>query len=157
MDNQKTQKNGTLRKVIFAPVPLKYLVIFLVALFLSGLLLLVHDWYYDGKIPQTKFHLSLVRSDIRVFKEIEGRYPNSIAELRQYAEHDEQLFSLKELFIDFKDYPQAHVPESDVLNGKGGYYYDKPTGTVRINLTQPIKHYFPFYFGADRNQIPADW
>ena len=47
--------------------------------------------------------------------------------------------------------------EYNILNGKGGFYYNNKTGEVRINLTQPLSDYFLIYIGGKGEEIPADW
>jgi len=43
------------------------------------------------------------------------------------------------------------------LNGKGGFYYDPNTGELRLNLTEPVKHYVPGYKGRYADEIPSSW
>ena len=52
---------------------------------------------------------------------------------------------------------KTNVQVSNELNGKGGLYYNKETGEVRVNVTKPLKHYFIFYFGEERNDVAAEW
>jgi hypothetical protein len=52
---------------------------------------------------------------------------------------------------------QPDSSQHDVLDGTGGLYYDSKTGELKLNLTRPLKFYWRFYLGEDRDKIPADW
>ena len=43
------------------------------------------------------------------------------------------------------------------LNGSGGWFYDQETGTVKVNLTQPVKTYIDAYVGLLGQEVPSDW
>lgn len=103
-----------------------------------------------GRVEATRIHLLLIRKTIEAYKEEFGNYPDSIDDVRKYASEDV-------IFFDFKDEPQSDIPEHGELNGKGGYYYNKETGEVRLNLTNPVKEYFKFYIGPRANEIPSEW
>jgi len=154
MQNMSWQK--VLRKVAFAKVPFYALIILLIVI-LTVFMMLIYDSHCDNKIHATRFGLNPIRFWMSVFKADNGSYPDSIAELRKYVRHNYEDESLDQLFIDFQGNKKDHVPEFDILNGKGGYYYNKTTGVVKINLTKPVKHYLKFYCGERRDQIPSDW
>ncbi len=52
---------------------------------------------------------------------------------------------------------QRNSKEYDVLNGEGGWYYNKETGEVKLNITKPVKDYVQAYVGEIGNEIPSDW
>jgi hypothetical protein len=111
-----------------------------------------------GRVRVTRFYLLEARACIHQFKEQNGRFPKSISELKEfyrkrYPGHGDRA----EYFKEFISCEGNNAKEFDSLNGQGGYYYDPNTGEVRVNLTKPVKHYLRFYFGAARNEIPANW
>jgi hypothetical protein len=111
----------------------------------------------DQEIRMTRLKVFLVRSKIDNFYNTEGRYPDTLRELEGYIKNTSDLefnvISFKENISD----PEGIETESDVLNGDGGWYYDKTKGELRLNIVQPIKYYKKFYFGKYRNDIPSDW
>ena len=113
MQNMSWQK--TIRKVAFAKVPF-YALIFLLIVILTAFMILIYDAHCDNKIHATRFSLTPIRFWISVFKADNGRYPDSVAELRKYVRHDYEDKSLDKLFIDFQGNKKAHVPEFDILN-----------------------------------------
>ncbi len=94
---------------------------------------------------------------IGMFKEAEGRYPNSLDELTEYIAQNPDFVPRVIRFAEHISDPNGNSKEFNVLNGEGGWYYDKNTGELRFNLTKPVKHYLRFYLGIYRNEIPADW
>lgn len=110
---------------------------------------------YEKRITITRLHLMKIRSILDEFREREGRYPDTLAELGKYSEktdlantsEDGETFSCKD----------GNNDESSVLNGNGGWYYNKETGEIKINLTLPLKEYLSYYFGKDRNEVPSEW
>lgn len=146
-----------IKKFIFLKVPSYTFLILLVLLALLVVPILLYDSHCEQRIRSTKYNLIKVRSWIPDFKLYKGRYPDSIKELRKYVAEERKNRSLELIYIDFKKNKQSIVTEFDSLNDKGGYYYDKTTGEVKINLTKPVKHYLKFYFGINRNKIPSDW
>jgi hypothetical protein len=111
--------------------------------------------YFYDRIRYTKVYLAQARSQIYEFEKTNGRYPDSLAELKQYAKQHPG--------IDFKSFTEClsgsenNQREFNILNGEGGWYYNPNTGEVKVNLTKPVKHYMKFYFGNERNKIPAKW
>ncbi len=111
----------------------------------------------DQKIRMMRLKVFLVRSKIDNFYNVEGRYPNTLRELEEYIKNTSEP---EVNIISFKEYisnPEGIEAESDVLNGEGGWYYDKTKGELRLNIVQPIKYYKKFYFGKYRSDIPSDW
>ena len=47
--------------------------------------------------------------------------------------------------------------ESGALDGSGGWYYNRETGELRVNLNRPLKDYAKHYYRLDRNERPCDW
>lgn len=111
----------------------------------------------NQEIRMMRLKVFWVRLKIDSFYNVKGRYPNTLIELKGYIENtSESGFNV----VSFKEYlsnPEGVEIESDVLNGKGGWYYDKTKGELRLNIVQPIKHYKKFYFGKYRNVTPSDW
>ena len=114
-----------------------------------------HSCYH--RVLSTKTYLRIVRQRVMWFKETEGRNPTSINELRFYFKTQHDSNDLNELYIDFNKKARSDIKEYSILNNQGGYYYCGDTGEVRINLTKPVKDYMWFYFGKERNEIPANW
>jgi len=111
----------------------------------------------DSSIRSTKVFLAVGRGHINGFKKHKGRYPNSLAELEQYIVQNQELGFKKLSFIEYYSDPKGNSQEFDLLNGEGGWYYNKKTGEVKLNLTKPVKCYLRFYFGKYRNEVPSDW
>lgn len=135
--------------------------VFLVGLIGSSTLILWLAYYspFLGPTDMVRMRrIVLMRPRIVIdkYKEVNGRYPNSLAELWEYSTENPDLGwggSPVECFSD----PNGTSKEFNVLNGEGGWYYDKNSGELRYNLTKPVKHYLRFYLGPYRNEIPADW
>ena len=103
----------------------------------------------------TKNHLSIIRINIKTFMDITGKYPESLSEIRDCGKNDPHLPT-----IAFKEYISNKTgvsSEHETLNGKGGWFYDKNTGQLRVNVTKPVKEYLKIYFGKERNQVPSNW
>lgn len=116
---------------------------------------------YESKCDYMIFHmkasLEVHRSWIQEFNMARNRYPNSVAELRNYIRNEKGKMSFEKVFIDFKGNKESSIPEFGELNGMGGYYYDNKTANLKINYNKPIKYYLKFYFGRYKNEIPSDW
>lgn len=113
---------------------------------------------YAARVTWTKVNLRHARRSVELFAQKQGRFPASVQELDEYGQKDPNA-------IDWH-YPvgeaiTSHDPaersEHGTLNGAGGLYYDPQTGTLKVNLTEPLRAYWPLYFGKERNEIPADW
>jgi hypothetical protein len=80
-----------------------------------------------------------------------------LAEISNYdSEHEEIKFD-KIPFDEYISNENGETKESATLDNKGGWYYNKDTGEVKLNLTKPLKSYLPFYFGPYRNEVPSEW
>ena len=128
-----------------------------VVLFISASwVVYLNDSYYS-RMRSTKANLLISRQSIHFFYELNGRFPSSLYELDEYVK-------------EFPDKIKVYIPpyegissrelsrsEHNVLDGTGGVSYDPNTGELKINLTKPLKSYWPFYFAEGRNEVPADW
>ncbi len=108
------------------------------------------------RIATTRASLALIRHEIEVFREHSGRDPNSLAELVA-ASKDEDGELTAGLPYEFVANDRGNCSEHASLNGEGGWYYDKTTGNVKINLDQPLKHYLPSYHSQSADQVPSQW
>ena len=112
--------------------------------------------FYRERLRMTRWNLAFTRRSIRLFAEKNGRFPDSLRELNEYGKEfrDEiQLYFVPSEFIAGK----SNRSEHSILNGTGGLYYDPKTGELKLNLTKPLKSYWKFYFGDEKDHIPADW
>jgi len=109
------------------------------------------------KVRLTKFRVGIGREEITKFKKIHGRYPICLDELEQYSANNQKIGFRGIVFKEFCSDQRGNSKECNVLNGKGGWYYNKNSGELRVNVTKPIKHYLKIYLGSLRNEIPADW
>jgi len=103
------------------------------------------------------------KKNIKWFNAQTGKYPGSLQDIVVYANekkndtanhfHIIRKLPCAEYITDIagnsKEYPE--------INGKGGWYYNKDTGQLKVNLIKPVKHYLWLYFGPERNEIPSDW
>ena len=120
-------------------------------LLLTGLVLLIDiNNSYRSKLRIQKTNLAMSRTNIRLFAEQNGRFPDSLHELNEYKK---QFPVTPKEFIAGKSDPSEH----SVLDGKGGLYYNSKTGELKLNLMRPLKSYWRFYLGEKRNEVPADW
>lgn len=123
-------------------------------------LLVAHDSYtsYDVKrIGWTFAMLNRARGDIEKVKRLTGEYPDSLLELRKFGEQNPDAGIRKKQFREYISRKEGCSTECSSLNNKGGWYYDKNSGQIRVNLTTPVNRYLRLYFGKERNEIPADW
>ncbi len=106
-------------------------------------------------VRSTRTRLAWNRALIQQYHRLEGRYPDSLAELAKYCEKKD---ASKRVFLD-EHLSDSHglTRESTVLDGEGGWYYNNETGELRVNLTKPLKHYAPVFWDSSRNQPPAEW
>jgi len=113
-------------------------------------------WERD-RVSGTRLYLFYAQKQIAGFREGRGRYPYSLSELRQYAEDNPNAGFTAMIFEEEISSVGGNSLEYEVLNGKGGWFYNKVTGEVRINLTMKVKKYLWFYFGDYKDEIPAEW
>ena len=105
--------------------------------------------HFDSKIRLTKLRLKGLRLEIADFRALTGSYPKSLTEIREYANKDPESKLTEIQYKEFISNKGNEGKEFSVLNGEGGWFYNKNTGEVKVNLTKPLKHYFKFYFGSD--------
>jgi hypothetical protein len=91
-----------------------------------------------------------MRKGIKIYHEEKNQYPATLNELRNYLGFDK-------IYVDLTSERRSNIPEYQELNGKGGYYYDKNTGEIRLNLTKPVMEYLPRYKGGFKDEIPSSW
>lgn len=111
-----------------------------------------HQFYLNST------HLSLVylRGHIDSYKEETGEYPESLLEMKQYFEGKPD-YSYRNPNKEHISSQEGSEQESDILNGEGGWYYDKETGEIAININKPLKDCFGYYYYSNRNEIPSEW
>ena len=128
---------------------------------LAGLLLLTLALYielaygwsaYPKRIYATQANLMQLSQDVRLFNEKVGRWPSSLSELRDYEGLPEKGRAYRE-YISTED---GVSTESTRLDGSGGWYYDRTSGQVRVNLNRPVQNYLRFTI-LRRGQRPCDW
>ena len=137
-----------------------FLSVIVIILLLSVILLFImyrNDYFYHKKVRSTKVNLMFSRRSIRLFAKQNGRFPNSLVELNEYGKKfpDEinWLFPPSESIS--KSSP--NYSEHSVLDGTGGLYYNPENGELKVNLTKPMKYYWRFYFGKEKDKIPSNW
>jgi len=132
-----------------------YAVLFILVL-LALLVTVAFIWYQskcENRIRSNRIVLSMTRRGINTFYELNGRYPNSIDEFRQWSIGG----AWDKMIVDLTSDKQSEVPEYRQLNDKGGYYYDPNTGEIRLNLTRPVKEYLKLYSGRYQDDVPSSW
>jgi hypothetical protein len=112
---------------------------------------------YNKRMMWTIISLGHLRSSIKEFKNAEERYPSSLAELYRYGEKNDDFQISKGHRLEYISNKEGRSQECRVKNGNGGWCYNSETGAVHVNITKPVREYFPFYFGKHRNEIPSDW
>jgi len=103
----------------------------------------------------TKAELARIRSAVKYYYQNNHSYPNSLAELRRYTQENQSKGFMP---TDLKEHittDEGNGQESVVLDGTGGWYYDKAKGKVKLNITKPVKYYLGPTISAE--EIPADW
>jgi len=136
------------------------LVIALVIVSVVCIWLMSNLWIKPGinrRVFWTKQNVSSLRLQIGGFKKLEGRYPNSLSELRDYSQKN-YGWSFGEVYpLELISDPCGNSKEFTAINGQGGLYYDSNTGQVRVNLIKPVSNYVKSYFGKVGNEAPVDW
>jgi hypothetical protein len=112
---------------------------------------------YPTRVLWTRQSLQHIRASIRRFKETEGRYPTSWAELHDRGQEKGKIHVLPEHRKEYISEETGAEQEHSELDGSGGWYYNSNMGEIRVNLTKPLKHYFKIYLRSDRNEIPSNW
>ena len=110
-----------------------------------------------NRIAVIKILLGSIRKSNQAFRERNGRYPESLNELRRYIRNKRGDLRAPSMYVDLNSERQSDVPEYRQLNDKGGYYYDPNSGEIRLNMTRPVKEYLKWYSGSYKDQIPSSW
>jgi len=110
-----------------------------------------------NRIRVTIIYLKAIRNGIQVYYKLNGRYPDSLSEFRQWVKGDKIDTAWSKMYVDLTSEKQSDIPEYREMNDKGGYYYDPNTGEIRLNLTRPVKEYLKWYEGKLRDQVPSSW
>jgi len=138
----------------------------MIGLLLAVIVLLIFNdvTFYNKQILWTHKELMRARLNLLWFKEQTDKLPNSLVEIKQYAAknsnsmgHTGYDFLRTKLCREFLSDANGCTKEYNVLNGEGGWYYNKNTGEVKVNLNRPLKHYLKFYLGRERNSAPSSW
>jgi len=102
--------------------------------------------------------LSQIRYAIQHFHEKNGRYPDSLNDLKKYVKQDPLNPDWLVIILDFKERissREGNANETNKLDGSGGWYYNKETGEVKVNITKPVESYLgPTVMSTD---IPSEW
>ena len=127
-------------------------------LFIAGVLLVINtNRSYRRRIQGVKVKLAISRRSIHLFAEQNGRFPDSLHELNEYGskfpDKIQWYFPQKESISG----KTSNSREHSVLDGTGGLYYNSKTGELKLNLTRPLKSYWRFCLGEERDKVPADW
>jgi hypothetical protein len=115
---------------------------------------------YDPYVSKERFlvtagELERVRSAVKHYYENNHSYPNSLAELRMYVQENPGMVFRSTDLREHITTEEGNGQESNVLDGSGGWFYDKATGEVKLNITRPVVHYLgPAFYPQE---IPADW
>jgi len=109
------------------------------------------------KFASARACLASGRTEINRFKELTGRCPASLDDVRRYAKENLNSGISGEFFKEFLSDRRGNGTEHAVIDGSGGLYYNGSTGELRINLTNELHHYLPLIRGKERKDVPAKW
>lgn len=114
---------------------------------------------YEKRIEWTIISLHAIRYDISAFYEENGKYPESLLEIKELAQNEtNSRFSYsKREYKEHLSCQEGNTSEFQELNNKGGWFYNAENGKVKINLTEPLHIYFESYYYSNRNEIPSEW
>ena len=149
-ESLRRQKTGWLIKR-FSVVLVSALVLFTLGS------LIARDLFHNTRLDTTKMRLKTIRMGIEEFNKETRRFPTSLSEIEEYGRKNPEAPFLHSLGKEFLSDAEGNSQEFTELNGKGGWYYNKDTGEVSINLNKPLKNYLNTYFGKERNEVPSDW
>jgi hypothetical protein len=139
------------KKVLFIILP----VCAFAAVFFS--LRYVNSEPYGKRIETTLLRLHGARHGIEKFREIKGRFPSSLSELRNWGYKNPEAYIYPGDFCEFISDEQGNCRENNQLDGEGGLYYNKDTGEVKVNITKQIKYYLKYLPDFDRYETPSEW
>ncbi|MBU4478869.1 MAG: hypothetical protein KKH34_07285 [Candidatus Omnitrophica bacterium] len=143
MDRNKGRRVSKMKRII-----LMVLISLIILILFSNAV-----WDSGRYIVWTKYSLRSNRFKIEKFKEIKNKYPYSLTELK--AKINDELDG--KIYKEYISSKKGQLAEAERLDGEGGWYYNPATGELKINLLEPVKKYYPFYFGECRNEIPSNW
>lgn len=121
--------------------------------------------FQQNAIRNAKHAVRVARTNIAWYKTTTGRLPVTLNEIEYYVNSTNvdvrrvglNLFRL-DLHREKISSLSGNFSEHSVLNNQGGFYYNKDTGEVKLNLTEPVKSYFIICFTkTNLNEIPVDW
>lgn len=119
---------------------------------------ITHPADRSQRIIDTQLNLRDLEKDLEIYIRLEKKYPESLSKMYEYiASYSEAKFRAEKVGSEYISIEKGTDKEFSELNGKGGWYYNKQTGEVRVNLTKPVKKYLKFYFGWDHDEIPSEW
>jgi len=110
------------------------------------------------KVYTTKRSLAIIRSEILKYKDITGEYPNSLHDLcESVSQNTSEACIGPHIIAERISDSNGNSREYNELNGDGGWYYDKMTGTVKVNIKNPVRQYIRSYMGSVGQEVPCDW
>jgi type II secretory pathway pseudopilin PulG len=134
-------------------------VIVVVAVLGVVLVFLRSGWYMSprDRVANTKAALVFARADIEKYRGSFGSPPPTLAEavLAIHGPRDDAPSG--KLWREYLSDAQGNSSEHQVLNGQGGWYYNQATGELRVNLTDPVRHYLSGHLGDWADQVPTSW
>ncbi len=107
---------------------------------------------YTQRVQMTRLRLMALRGWVNDYYQQNNYFPDTV-ELEKNITDKNQSITFKE-YISKDD--GANIVSTE-LNSQGGWYYDKTTGQVKVNLTEAVGSYFRPWFYKDGDQIPSDW
>lgn len=132
-------------------------ILILACVFYYAIVLFTSDPYFK-RLALSLSSLKCIRSNIELYKQEQGNYPQTLKDLQEYASQVDSEGYFNRENKEYISTVTGNDKEFSTLNDKGGWYYNKESGEVRINITQPLKHYFKKDLNfSRRNKIPSEW
>ena len=101
---------------------------------------------YRSKILWTKRSLQALRHNVTIYKKENDQYPKSLSYLRHYIDTSSNTEYSKYHYKEYIKNSEGIDNVANVLNNKGGWYYNASTGEVKINVTDSLaKRYILYY------------
>ena len=117
-------------------------------------LVVARNAHYGSTIRDQKWNLRFIRRSIDLYAEQNRKFPDSLDQLNEYGTKFRNEIAW---YCPPKELITKNSTEHSLLDGAGGLYYDPKSGTLKLNLTKPLRSYWWLYFGEKRDEIPADW
>jgi hypothetical protein len=111
---------------------------------------------YPDRLIATEECLRSARLWVSSFRQDMGRFPESFEEVYRYQDSTSGKEGNRYVFVEQISTPKV-LPERTELDGTGGFFYNRQTGEIRVNLTRPLRTYWRLYYGRRRDEIPASW